>query len=223
MALALVWLVSAVATAVALALGVMGMLPSESWSWFAAIAFLVFLVASYVRLSALETEINLRPRLRADARDGPETVRIIPVAEPVGERGLMQVTHNGLFKMIRVEATAFVTGCVVRVVGLRQGGTDVPGFAPCGLRWFGADGEGAERKDFVGTHYALLLLRRPTSRVWELQAPLRDGTGPRFVYEPGDYEVQILVSAPNVQWPRTIRGVLHVGANFDDVSFSPSS
>ena len=36
-----------------------------------------------------------------------------------------------------------------------------------------------------------------------------------------DYEVQILVSAPNVQWPRTIRGVLHVGANFDDVSFSP--
>jgi hypothetical protein len=220
-ALALVWLLSAFATAASLALGVFGLLPSERWSWLAAVAFFVFLVSSYVRLSSLEAELNLRPRLRADARDSPETVRIIPVAEPVGERGQMQVTHNGLFKMIRVEASAFVTGCVVRVVGLRQAGTDVPGFVPCGLRWFGSDGAGAEQRDFVGTHFALLLLRRPTARMWELQAPVRDGTGARFIYEPGDYEVQILVSAPNVQWPRTIRGVLHVGTAFDDVTFSP--
>jgi hypothetical protein len=198
-----------------------GLFPDQPWSWVAAIGFLVFLVSSYMKIATLEHELSLRPRLRADARDGPDTLRIIPVAEPAGEGGRMQVTHEGLFRMIRVEASAFVTNCVVRVVRLRRGGADVSGFAPCGLRWFGSDGAGADSQDFVGTHYVLLLYRRPGRREWELQAPVRDRTGARFLYEPGDYEVQLLVSAPNVPRSVTIRGALHVGALFDDVTFHP--
>lgn len=221
MVLALVWLLSAFATAASLAVGMTGLFSDQRWSWFAAIAFLVFLVSTYMKITALERVIHFQPRLRADARDSPDTLRIIRVAEPVGEAGHMKVTHDGLFKMIRVEASALVTSCVVRVVGLRQGGTDVPGFVPCGLRWFGLDGPGAEKRDFVGTHHVLLLYRRPTRPDWELQAPVREGVGARVLYDPGDYEVQILVSAPNVSRPLAIRGLLHVGAIFDDVTFSP--
>ncbi|HYY74042.1 MAG TPA: hypothetical protein VE662_04405, partial [Solirubrobacterales bacterium] len=87
----------------------------------------------------------------------------------------------------------------------------MPGVRPHALRGFGRDGEGADCKSFLGRDFVLLLDRRPARPEWQLQAAVREGTGARVWYEPGEYEVKPMVSADNALRDHVVSGVLRVG------------
>src|SRR5207249_2987557 len=81
------------------------------------------------------------------------------------------------------------------------------------------DGEGADCKSFLGRDFVLLLDRRAARSEWQLQAAVREGRGARFWYEPGEYEVKLMVSAENALRDQVVSGVLRVGPELDDVKF----
>lgn len=103
--------------------------------------------------------------------------------------------HDGFLRLFTVQATAFVKNYTVRVNDVRQNGHTCDGFVPTPLRWYGADGPGSELRSFQGR-----------------------GTGARLRFEPGDYEVDLIVLAENVPPHPLITGVLRVGEQPDEVT-----
>lgn len=213
----IVWLVSASGTALSLALDVSGLWPRFPWSVLALIGFIVFVTATYIILTRLEAQLLARPRVRLDISDTPGNRRTVPMLERQGD-GRLTRAQDGFLRLFTVQATAFVKNCVVRVSDLRKNGYTCEGFVPTSLRWYGADGPGSELRSFQGRDFVLFLHRAPTDAWWELQAPVREGTGMRLRYEPGEYEVDLIVLAENVPPHPLITGTLRVGNNPDDVS-----
>jgi hypothetical protein len=213
----IVWLVAAAWTALSLAFDLSGLLPRVPWTLLALVGFGVFVAATYVTLTRLEAQLLARPRLRLDISDTPGNRRTVPMLERQPD-GRLARTQEGFLRLFTVQATAFVRNCVVRVSDLRKNGYTCDGFVPTSLRWYGADGPGSELRSFQGRDFVLFLHRWPADTWWELQAPVREGTGIRLRYEPGEYEVDLIVLAENVPPHPLITGTLRVGVNPDDVS-----
>ncbi|MGH7312675.1 MAG: hypothetical protein ACREJV_05840 [Candidatus Rokuibacteriota bacterium] len=214
---AIVWLVSAAWTALSLALEVSGLVPRVPWAALALVGFVVFVAATYVTLTKLEALLLARPRVRLDILAVPGNSRTIPMLERQ-PGGRLAHTQDGFLRLFTVHATSFVKNCTVRVNDLRHHGYTCDGFVPTPLRWYGADGPGSELRSFQGRDFVLFLYRQPAETWWELQAPVRGGTGVRLRYEPGDYEVDLIVLAENVPPHPPITGTLRVGENPDDVT-----
>jgi hypothetical protein len=217
--LAIAWLGSALIVAGGLLLDFWGLLPEVSWPLVALLGFFIFSAASYGRIVDLEAQLNAKAFLRVDASDNNTNNRIIGIMEPDPDTRRLVHTHDAFFKLVTVHATSQARSCMVKVNNLSQNGQTCPGFVPGGLRWFGRDGEGADCKSFVGRDFFLLLDRHPGRREWQLQAPVREGTGARLSYEPGEYEVELMVTAENALCDQIVAGVLRVGAELDDVKF----
>lgn len=219
---AIVWLGSAAWTALTLALAVSGLAPRVPWAALALVGFSVFVAFTYFILSHLEADFLARPRLRLDISDAPGNRRTVPSLERQPD-GRLAHTAEGFVRLLTVHATAFVKNCMVRVSDLRQNGYTCDGFVPTVLRWYGADGPGSELRSFQGRDFVLFLYRRPPETWWELQAPVRE-QGTRLRYEPGEYEVDLVVLAENVPPHPLITGMLRVGAKPDDVTLeTPTS
>jgi hypothetical protein len=217
--LAIAWLGSATIVAASLLLDFWGLLPEVPWPLVALLGFFAFSAASYATIARLESQLNVKAVIRLDASDNESNNRIIEIMEPDPVTRRLAHTHDAFFKLLTVTATPHARACTVKVNNLSQNGQTCPGFVPTALRWFGREGEGADCKHFVGRDFVLLLDRRAGKREWQLQGPVREGTGARFWYEPGEYEVELLVSAENALRDRRVAGVLRVGAELDDVKF----
>jgi hypothetical protein len=217
--LAIAWLGSAVITVGGLLLDFWGILPEVSWPLVALLGFLIFSVASYATIANLEAQLNTKAFFRVDASDNARNNRIIEIMEPDPVTRRLGHTHDAFFKLVTVHATSYARRCTVKVSYLSQNGQTCPGFVPTALRWFGRDGEGADCKSFLGRDFVLLLDRRPARPQWQLQAAVREGTGAQFWYEPGEYEVELMVSADNAPRDHVVAGVLRVGPQLDDVTF----
>ena len=214
---AILWLVSAAWTALTLALAVSGLFPRVPWAALALAGFAVFVAVTYFTITKLEAQLLAQPRVRLDISEAPGNSRTIPMLQRQ-PGGRLAHTHDGFLRLFTVQATAFVKNCTVRVNDLRHHGYTCDGFVPTPLRWYGADGPGSELRSFQGRDYVLFLYRQPTERWWELQAPVREGTGVRLRYEPGDYEVDLVVLAENVPPHPLITVRLRVGEKPDDVT-----
>ena len=219
MRLAIAWLGSAVITLGSLLLDFWGILPDISWPLVAALGFCIFSAASYATIANLEAQLNTKAFLRVDASDNESNNRIIEIMEPDATTRRLVHTDDAFFKLVTVHAMSYVRSCTVKVTNLSQNGQTCPGFVPSALRWFGRDGEGADCKSFLGRDFVLLLDRRPARPEWQLQAAVREGTGARFWYEPGEYEVKLMVSAENALRDQVVSGVLRVGPGLDNVKF----
>jgi hypothetical protein len=183
----------------------------------ALVGFCVYVAVTYLTLTHLEAEALARPRLRLDISSAPGNNRTVPLLERQPDGSLAR-TQDGFLRLFTVQATALVKNCTVRINDLRQNGYTCDGFVPTSLRWYGADGPGSELRSFQGRDYVLFLYRPPTETWWELQAPVRDGTRARLRFEPGDYEVDIIVLAENVSAHPLITGALRVGERPDEVT-----
>ena len=219
MRLAIAWLGSAVITLGSLLLDFWGILPVISWPLVAALGFFIFGAASYATIANLEAQLNIKAFLRVDASDNESNNRIIEIMESDATTRRLVHTHDAFFKLVTVHAMSYVRSCTVKVTNLSQNGQTCPGFVPSALRWFGRDGEGADCKSFLGRDFVLLLDRRSARPEWQLQAAVREGTGVRFWYEPGEYEVKLMVSAENALRDQVVSGVLRVGPGLDNVKF----
>jgi hypothetical protein len=215
---AITWLGSAMVTVGGLLLEAWGLFPGVPWPVVALLGFIVFSAVSYVTIAGLEARLNTQPFIRLDASDNEWNNRALELEEP-DPTTRMVAAHGEFYKLVTVYASAYVKRCVVKVNNLSQDGQTCRGFVPGTLRWFGRDGQGAESKNFFGRDFALLLSRRPDRQKWQLQAPVRDGRGARFWYDPGEYEVELMVSAENAFRAHRIAGVLKIGPRFDDVNF----
>ncbi|MGH7310951.1 MAG: hypothetical protein ACREK6_19910 [Candidatus Rokuibacteriota bacterium] len=193
---AILWLASAAWTALGLALEVSGLFPRVPWAALALVGFCVCVAVTYVTLAHLEAEVLARPRVRLDISGAPSNSRTVPLLERQPDSRLAR-THDGFLRLFTVQASSFVKNCTVRVNDVRQNGYTCAGFVPTPLRWYGADGPGAELRSFQGRDYVLFLYRQPPETWWELQAPVREGMGVRLRFEPGDYEVDLVVLAEN--------------------------
>ena len=214
---AILGLVAAAWTALSLALEISGLLPRVPWAVLALLGFAVFVAVTYATLTKLEGQLLTRPRLRLDISDAPGNCRSVPMLERQPD-GRLAHTYDGFLRLLTVQATTFVKNCAVRVSDLRQNGYTCDGFIPTSLRWYGADGPGSDLRSFQGRDFALFLYRRPAETWWELQAPVRERTGARVRYEPGEYEVELIVLAENVPPHPLIKGTLRVGEKPDDVT-----
>ena len=219
MRLAIAWLGSAVITLGSLLLDFWGILPDISWPLVAALGFFIFSAASYATIANLEAQLNTKAFLRVDTSDNESNNRIIEIMEPDATTRRLVHTDDAFFKLVTVHAMSYVRSCTVKVTNLSQNGQTCPGFVPSALRWFGRDGEGADCKSFLGRDFVLLLDRRAARSEWQLQAAVREGTGARFWYEPGEYEVKLMVSAENALRDQVVSGVLRVGPGLDNVKF----
>jgi hypothetical protein len=217
--LAIAWLGSAVITLGGLLLDFWGILPAVPWPLVAALGFFIFSAASYATIATLEAQLNTKAFLRVDASDNESNNRSIEIMEPDPVTRRLVHTHDAFFKLVTVHATSYARSCTVKVDNLSQNGQTCPGFVPSALRWFGRDGEGADCKSFLGRDFVLLLDRRSVRPEWQLQATVREGTGARVWYEPGEYEVKLMVSADNALRDQVVSGVLRVGPRLDDVKF----
>ncbi|HEY7363059.1 MAG TPA: hypothetical protein VIE37_03045 [Methylomirabilota bacterium] len=214
---AIVWLVSAAGTALSLALEVSGLFPRVPWAALALVGFCVYVAVTYFTLTHLEAQLLAQPRIRLDISGVPGNSRTVPLLERQPD-GRLTRTHDGFLRLLTVQATSFVKNCTVRVNDLRQNGYTCDGFVPTTLRWYGADGPGSELRSFQGRDYVLFLYRQPAETWWELQAPVREGTGVRLRFAPGEFEVDIVVLAENVPPHPPITGTLRVGEKLDEVT-----
>ena len=217
--LAIAWLGSAVITLGSLLLDFWVILPGISWPLVAVLGFFIFGAASYGTIANLEAQLNTKAFLRVDASDNESNNRMVKIMEPDPVTRRLVHTHDAFFKLVAVHATSYAQSCTVKVTKLSQNGQPCPGFVPSALRWFGRDGEGADCKSFLGQDFVLLLDRRSVRPEWQLQAAVREGTGARFWYEPGEYEVRLMVSAENALRDQVVSGLLRVGPGLDDVKF----
>ena len=216
---AIVWLVSAAGTALSLALEVSGLFPRVPWAALALAGFAVFVAVTYITFTKLEAQLLARPRVRLDVSDAPGNSRTIPMLERQ-PGGRLTYTQEGFLRLFSVHATSFVKHCTVRVNDLRRNGYTCEGFVPTALRWYGADGPGSELRSFQGRDFVLFLSRQPGETWWELQAPVREGPGAHLRYEPGDYQVDLIVLAENVPARPLITAIVRVGEKPDDVTVS---
>jgi hypothetical protein len=216
---AIAWLCSALVTVGGLLVESWGLFPEIPWTLAALLGFFVFSGVSYLTIASLEAQLNAKPVIRVDASDNERNNRIIEIMEPDPATRRMVHAHDAFFKLVTVYATSYAKSCTVKVTRLSQNGQPCPGFVPSALRWFGRDGEGAESKNFFGMDFVLLLSRRPDRPEWQLQAPLREGTGARLWYGPGEYEVELMVSAENTLRVHVVSGVLSIGPKFDEINF----
>ncbi len=218
MRFAIAWLVFALATVSALILDVWGFWPHAPWSVVASFGFLAFAVLSYLKIATLETQLEARPLIGVITADTDDNNRIIEMMEPDPATRRLVHTHDAFFKLLAIRPTAYVRNCMVKVTDLAQNGETCAGFVPTTLRWFGRDGEGSEHKSFAGKDFAILLCRQAAHPEWQLQAPVREVAGARVWYEPGKYEIELVVSAENALRDEVVRGVLSVGPELNDVT-----
>ena len=216
---AIAWLCSALVTIGGLLLEAWGLFPGVPWPLVALLGFLVFSAVSYVTIAGLEARLNTAPLIRIDASDNEWNNRPIDLGTSDPAARDTVDAHDGFDKLVTVYSSSYVRRCAVKVNNLTQDGQTCRGFVPGPLRWLGRDGKGAEYKNFFGRDFVLLLSRHPDRQKWQLQAPVRDGRGARLWYDPGEYEVELMVSAENAFRTHVIAGVLKIGPRIDDVNF----